>query len=146
MTQVEAALIVDRHAARLANEEPGPRGGCAFLDAEGACRVYAERPLICRTQGLPLRAFFESDEGEIEEQRDICPLNLEGGPPLETLADEDLWLIGPFELQLTELDREYRRERVRERESGDASAQRVALRALFGVDSVRAESDCNVEG
>ena len=35
--------------------EPHPPGACAMLDADGACRVYAARPYVCRTQGLPLR-------------------------------------------------------------------------------------------
>ncbi|HUT77826.1 MAG TPA: YkgJ family cysteine cluster protein [Polyangia bacterium] len=29
-------------------------GQCAFLDADTLCRVHAHRPLICRTQGMPL--------------------------------------------------------------------------------------------
>lgn len=29
-------------------------GGCALLDEDGRCRAYGVRPLICRTQGMPL--------------------------------------------------------------------------------------------
>lgn len=28
---------------------------CVFLEGDGRCAVYASRPLVCRTQGLPLR-------------------------------------------------------------------------------------------
>jgi hypothetical protein len=28
---------------------------CPALDAQGRCRVYASRPLICRSYGVPLR-------------------------------------------------------------------------------------------
>jgi hypothetical protein len=28
---------------------------CAMLEADGRCAVYEHRPLVCRTQGLPLR-------------------------------------------------------------------------------------------
>ena len=65
VSEVEAASI-RRHLATLADDERralgawarlpargGPR--CAFLDEEGRCGVYAARPLVCRTQGLPLR-------------------------------------------------------------------------------------------
>ena len=94
---VEAERIRRRHGDLLAKGEPHPPGACAFLDGEGSCRVYADRPYVCRTQGLPLRWFEEigEEEGaEIVERRDICPLNLESLPP-NALAEEDCWLIGP---------------------------------------------------
>ncbi|MEO6418158.1 MAG: YkgJ family cysteine cluster protein, partial [Polyangiaceae bacterium] len=53
--EVEAAPIRLRHAELLATGAPHVEGACAFLDDEGACRIYAERPYVCRTQGLPLR-------------------------------------------------------------------------------------------
>ena len=40
----------DEIAERLA-EEP-----CPFLDDAGACLIYAYRPLVCRTMGLPMLA------------------------------------------------------------------------------------------
>jgi Fe-S-cluster containining protein len=45
---------------------------CRFLDAAGACQIYPVRPIICRTQGLPLS--FKVNE---RTQRDVCPLNFE---------------------------------------------------------------------
>lgn len=54
---------------------------CPLLDDEGLCRVYAVRPMICRTHGLPLTA------GQPPE-RDVCPLNFEEGPPLDDLDDD----------------------------------------------------------
>ena len=50
---------------------------CSLL-LDGACALYADRPLICRSQGYPLA---------IEEQRVVCPLNLEG-VDLADLPDE----------------------------------------------------------
>ena len=96
-------------------------GGCAFLDEQGGCRVYRDRPYVCRSQGLPLRIIMENEAGEIEERRDICPLNLEGGPPLESLDEDDCWLVGPFELRLGQLD---------DRLVG-ADRERIAMRDLF---------------
>ncbi len=121
VTAVVAARIRAAHAELLATGVPGPLGACAFLDAEGACRIYADRPLVCRTQGLPLRVFHEDEEDEVVERRDICPLNLEGGPPLEALAESDCWLVGPHELRLTGIDEDF----------AGAEAPRVLLRSLF---------------
>lgn len=121
VSQVEADLIRAAHSDLLAGGEPAASGGCAFLDEEGACRVYDERPLVCRTQGLPLRVLFEDEAEEIVEQRDICPLNLDGGPALESLESDAFWLVGPDELRLFSINERY---------CGDGS-QRVALRDLF---------------
>ena len=118
---VEAERIRRAHPELLGEGEAGPAGGCAFLDEHGACRVYADRPSVCRSQGLPLRVLYEDDDEEIQERRDICALNLEGGPALETLAEEACWLIGPFELRLAAIDASF---------SGEG-ASRVPLRSLF---------------
>lgn len=44
--------------------------GCVFL-VNHACTIYAERPVICRTHGLPL--IFANDDGEFELS--ACELN-----------------------------------------------------------------------
>ena len=117
---VEAERIRVSHQALLRDGTPHPPGACAFLDDDGACRIYADRPYVCRTQGLPLRWFTEDDSGEICENRDICPLNAEG-PALDELPEEACWLIGPVELELAKLQAEIR----------DPHEDRIALRALF---------------
>jgi hypothetical protein len=118
--EIEAERIRRGHPDLLARAEPHAPGACAFLDAEGACRIYADRPYVCRTQGLPLR-WLDEDAGEgLVERRDICPLN-EAGPPLEALPEDACWTLGPIEQRLASLQAAYR---------GGAS-RRVALRALF---------------
>ncbi|MBN1944768.1 MAG: YkgJ family cysteine cluster protein [Bradymonadales bacterium] len=102
--EVEAESIRQHTASLLETELPHPTGHCAFLDGEGACRIYSHRPYVCRTQGLPLRWFQESDTGALVEYRDICPLN-DGAPPLEELPESACWLIGPFEARLAGLQR-----------------------------------------
>lgn len=52
---------------------PVEKGSCAFLN-DNACTIYEARPLICRTQGLPL---FLSSENAL----DYCPLNFTSGDP-----------------------------------------------------------------
>lgn len=120
MFEIEADRIVARHQDLLEHGQPHAEGACAFLDGEGRCRIYEERPYVCRTQGLPLRWIEEDDEGSAYEARDICPLNDEGAPPLEELEADALWTIGPFEARLAEQQRAV---------SGDG--RRVALRELF---------------
>ncbi len=119
--EVEAERIRRRHPELLASGRPHPPGRCAFLSERGTCRVYAERPYVCRTQGLPLRWLWEREEdGEIQEQRGICELN-RPGRPLEGLPVEALWTLGPVEEQLAAL----------QHRADGGRGRRVALRALF---------------
>jgi len=98
---VEAEHIRRHHAELLESAAPHEVGACAFLDEHGACRIYAERPYVCRTQGLPLRWIAEA-EGPAAELRDICPLN-EPGEPIELLPAEACWTLGPIEERLARL-------------------------------------------
>jgi Fe-S-cluster containining protein len=96
--EVEAAPVRRHHAELLATGTPHAVGACAFLDERGACRIYAERPYVCRTQGLPLRWSEEGAEGAVE-LRDICPLN-EAGEPIAELRADACWTLGPAEERL----------------------------------------------
>jgi RimJ/RimL family protein N-acetyltransferase/Fe-S-cluster containining protein len=100
--EIEAERIQRHHPELLATGEPHPVGGCAFLDDDGACRIYEHRPYVCRTQGLPLRWEDETPAGEPAELRDICPLN-ESGPAVAELPAQECWEIGPFEERLAAL-------------------------------------------
>jgi len=106
----------------LAAGRPHAPGACAMLDADGSCRIYPVRPYVCRTQGLPLQVFTEDAAGDLEERRDICPLN-RPEEPLDRLPDDRLWTVGPWELKLV---------RLQERFAG--AVRRVALRSLFRTD------------
>lgn len=57
-----AQLPEEESTQLAANRAESP---CPLL-LDGACAVYAERPMICRSHGLPL---------VMEEQLDVCPLN-----------------------------------------------------------------------
>ena len=116
--EVEADNVRRTHADLLERGAPGPEGACAFLDAEGACRIYESRPYVCRTQGLPLRWLDEVDDETVVEMRDVCPLN-DDGAPVEELDEDDCWTIGPSEERLARL----------QLATGDL--RRVALRELF---------------
>ncbi len=121
---VEAEPIRRQHAELLATGEPHAAGGCAFLDAEGGCRIYAERPYVCRTQGLPLR-WIEEEDGHDVELRDICPLNMVGDD-LRELGVEDCWTLGPVEARIARLEIDAHRLLAT-----DVPSQRIPLRALF---------------
>ena len=125
--EIEARNIERHHLDLLARGAPNPEGACAFLDGAAACRIYPDRPYVCRTQGYPLR--WLSDAGEVE-MRDICPLN-DAEELLEELDRGDCWSIGPFEERLAGLQ-------VRALGSG---LKRVLLRSLF-----RRARSCRPEG
>ena len=117
--ELEAERIRSAHPQLLREGRPHPPGACAFLGDAGECRVYAERPYVCRTQGLPLRWLEESERGGVE-RRDICPLN-EAGEPVEALPASECWTLGPVEERLRRLQ-----------QAADGGAdRRVALRTLF---------------
>jgi uncharacterized protein len=117
--EIEAAHIEKNHPELLEAETPHETGGCAFLDEDGACRIYEDRPYVCRTQGLPLR-WLDELENELVELRDICPLN-EEGEPLENLPEDVCWTIGEFEAKLAGLQKEF----------GKGEMTRRKLRDLF---------------
>ncbi len=119
--EVEAQRIRDRCADLLRASSPHPVGACAFLDDDGACRVYEHRPYVCRTQGLPLRWIDEIEPGELAELRDICPVNDPGEPPVEELDEDLCWTLGPFEERLAGL----------QAAAGGGQMTRVPLRNLF---------------
>lgn len=131
VTAIEAERIRSAHATLLRDGEPHAPGRCAFLDGEGGCRIYADRPLVCRTQGLPLRVIYESADEELVERRDICPLNLDGGPSLESLDEDALWLVGAHELRLAQIDADFASG------SQDPDSGRVPLRSLFAKSHAR---------
>jgi Fe-S-cluster containining protein len=117
--EVEAENIRRKYPDLLENDLPHEAGKCAFLNEEGACRIYNARPYVCRTQGLPLR-WLEEIEEEIYELRDICPLN-DAGEAVEELNEDDCWTIGEAEAQLSEMQFK--------KDGGEM--RRVRLRDLF---------------
>ncbi len=129
---VEAEHIRGHHARLLREGTPHEVGMCAFLDAAGACRIYAQRPYVCRSQGAPLRWTDRDEAGNIIELRDICPLN-EAGKPIEELPADACWSIGWAEGALAQLQSsaDGRQELAFDDDEDDIDARRVALRDLF---------------
>jgi hypothetical protein len=118
--EIEALNIQKFNKTLLKTGIPHVKGMCAFLDDEGACRIYEQRPYVCRTQGLPLHWIEERENGSMVAMRDICPIN-DPGTPVESLPEDVCWKIGPFEEQLARLQLSLDKGEMR----------RVKLRDLF---------------
>jgi len=80
---LEAAILLAGGAGKLGLSEKEGEECCLLRD--DLCRFYAQRPLICRTHGLPLVS-GELTGGEV----DCCPLNL---PALSELVELETDLV-----------------------------------------------------
>lgn len=118
--KVEAENIRLHYGNLLGQEAAEAAGACAFLNGKGQCRIYGQRPYVCRTQGLPLRWLEQQSHEEVVEYRDICPLN-DHGTPLENLDPEHCWVLGPVEEVLVQVQEQFY----------PGAMERTALRDLF---------------
>jgi uncharacterized protein len=119
VNEVEAENIRRFFPRLLKDELPHSEGACAFLDEKNKCRIYAARPYVCRTQGLPLH-WVENQEGQNRAFRDICPQN-DQGALLEELSENQCWKIGWVEEALAKLQHAFNK----------GSMTRINLRDLF---------------
>jgi uncharacterized protein len=119
VNEVEANNIKYHYGDLLKKALPHHEGTCAFLADDHSCRIYDQRPYVCRTQGLPLH-WIEEQGGKIVALRDICPRN-ESGTPIEQLLENQCWEIGPIEEELAKLQNVLR----------NGIMKRVKLRDLF---------------
>jgi Fe-S-cluster containining protein len=60
--------------------------GCVALDPQGGCRVYAARPLVCRSHGLPIRL---REPGRLPVVTS-CELNFVDGGAAATAPEDQL--------------------------------------------------------
>ncbi|MFV0437387.1 MAG: YkgJ family cysteine cluster protein [Desulfopila sp.] len=113
---LEAAILADA-LQNLQLPQTEDVGHCIFLST-GLCQVYEARPIICRTQGLPLGYVDESSEA-IEVS--ACPLNFSEEYPL---GFADLLLMDRFNGRLARLNRRYCKE------TGFMERERIPLAML----------------
>jgi Fe-S-cluster containining protein len=79
------AQLPEEARARLAERaRQADPGTCPALEADGRCAVYAWRPLVCRSHGVPVR--FREPEGTTSVS--ACELNFEGGAQLPEVASD----------------------------------------------------------
>jgi len=114
---LEAALVAEVLQAAGLSERRDPER-CRLL-SDDLCLVYEVRPIICRTQGLPL-GYIDEAAGAIEVS--ACPLNFPDDYPLE---HDDLLYMDDFNRRLAELNLRYCRS------NGLDPAKRIPLADLL---------------
>ena len=88
---VEAEHIA-RHLEAFPVDDVGARADrCTFLDGGGACRIYAARPLLCRTHGLALKTSSSQHASlRIVDDVSVCGLNYtQRSPAAAEVLDAD---------------------------------------------------------
>ncbi len=75
---------------------------CPLL-VNGCCAIYEARPVICRTQGLPL--LYAAEDGT--QEVDFCPLNFTGTGTIEELDADHLVQLDVFNLKLASVNLDY---------------------------------------
>ncbi len=96
---LEAAFI----GKRLKEKQPTQKQegtGCMLLSGD-LCSIYDIRPIICRTQGLPI-AYIDDNSGCIEVS--ACLLNFSDDFEFD---QEDLFFMDQFNSRLAELNLQY---------------------------------------
>ncbi len=94
----QAREVIEREAA-------GEPVACPLL-VDDRCSIYQSRPLICRTQGLPL--LIEAEDGEPEV--DFCPLNFAEADAVDDLDEDHLVPLETLNLKLARLNLQHCRE------------------------------------
>lgn len=79
LARLEATDPALRTRVRAQADDPQHQDRCALL-VDGRCAVYADRPLICRSHGLPI-AVPDPTETSGQLRLDHCPLNFQSEPP-----------------------------------------------------------------
>lgn len=137
VTALEAEVIAEGLAslpaatrAALAARAAEETDACPALEADGRCAVYAFRPVICRTHGLPIR-FAADQEARPHDRRslpvvDACPRNF-GGTDLASLPPGAVLDQATVSTVLGALDA------ARSAETGRPRGERVAVATLLGT-------------
>ena len=86
----------------LEQEAKGNPVACPLL-VDDKCSIYDSRPIICRTQGLPL--LYEAEDGNLEV--DFCPLNFTAENATEALEENHLVPLDALNLKLSIINLEF---------------------------------------
>ena len=107
----------------LETEMHGEAVACPML-IDDRCAIYESRPLICRTQGLPL--LLEAEDGGAEV--DFCPLNFTAPEATNDLDEAHLVPLDDLNLKLALVNLRHCRE---QRIADDASGARQPMAQLI---------------
>lgn len=73
------AVLDDTDRARLAHRAAASTDPCVALDDDGRCAIYAVRPVVCRSHGVPIRYVEPGASGKRAlPVLDVCPKNFVG--------------------------------------------------------------------
>lgn len=89
----------------IVREAQGETVACPLL-LDDRCSIYESRPLICRTQGLPL--LMEAEDGE--QEIDFCPLNFTEAGAVDDLDENHLAPLDQLNLRLALVNLQHCRE------------------------------------
>jgi uncharacterized protein len=119
---------VTQQAKQITADE---RQVCPLL-VDDRCAIYAARPVICRTQGLPL--LLEAENGEPEV--DFCPLNFTAANATDDLTEDKLVPLNQINLQLAMLNLQHcRAQDISDEQSGERiKMSEVILRAVTNAE------------
>ena len=92
----EVRARVEQRARTVNEREAQSQPVACPLLVDERCAIYEARPLICRTQGLPL--LLEAEDGEHEV--DFCPLNFTVPDALDDLDEQHLVPLDELNLKL----------------------------------------------
>lgn len=140
VTGVEAAVVAEGivampHDTRAALDERSRRAAskrCVALDADDRCAIYAHRPLVCRSHGVPVKVASAASQDRVQlPVIEVCPRNFravdsDGDGGLESLPTSDVLNQNTLSTILGIVDSLFADATGRER--GD----RVALRSVVG--------------
>jgi len=108
--------------AVLEREAVGVEAACPLL-VNDRCAIYAARPLICRTQGLPL--LYEAADGQAEV--DFCPLNFTSDEAVAELDEDHLVPLDALNLRLAAVNLSY----CRETDLADEASRRIPMSEII---------------
>src|SRR5215510_15323244 len=99
------ARVEEQAREVIVREAQGEPVACPLL-VNDRCSIYESRPLICRTQGLPL--LMEAEDGE--QEVDFCPLNFTEAGAVDDLDEDHLVPLDVLNMRLALLNLEHCRE------------------------------------
>src|SRR5262247_3450379 len=109
------ARVEEQAREVIKREAQGEPVACPLL-VDDRCSIYEFRPLICRTQGLPL--LIEAED--VEREVDFCPLNFTEAGAIDDLDEEHLLPLDMLNLRLAFVNLEHCREiRLGDEASGE---------------------------
>lgn len=118
---LEAAFMAAAVSGSEYRVQAQARPTCSLLVRE-RCTRYHCRPIICRTQGLPI-AYIDEDNEQIEVS--ACPLNFSEDYPF---SHDDLLYLDSFNSKLAELNLRYCRA------NGLDATKRISIGSLVSGD------------